>query len=220
MRRIFLLSPAQTGGPRADLVLNPHAGFDLARQLHRGESVSLGDLFSFLSGLYFRGKLGYARRFAQPSRNGIYVITSNKGLLPPDEPIDLAMFRSFGAVPIETDNPVYREPLVRDARRLAGILKKNDEAVLLGSISTAKYSEILLEAFGPRLKFPVDFIGRGDMSRGGLLLRRMREGVELEYGPLAGANIRGRRAPKLQPQKQRHAHLHASFGQCCEAIEE
>jgi hypothetical protein len=202
------------------MVLNPNAGFDLARQLHRGESVPLGDLFSFLSGLYFRGKLSYARRFAQPLKNGIWVITSNKGLLPPEEPIDMNTFRAFGGVPIETDNSEYRAPLERDARRLAGSLKGNDEAVLLGSISTGKYSEILLEAFGARLKFPVDFVGRGDMSRGGLLLRRMREGVELEYGALDGAVRRGPRAPKLQPQRQKHADLHASFACCCEAIED
>lgn len=202
------------------MVLNPNAGFDLARQLHRGESVPLGDLFSFLSGLYFRGKLGYARRFANPQKNGIWVITSNRGLLPPDEPIDMQMFRAFGAVDIDTDSPAYRKPLVRDAQRLAATLKDGDEAVLLGSISTGKYTEILLEAFEFRLKFPVDFIGRGDMSRGGLLLRRMREGVELEYGALQGAVLRGPRAPKLQPQRQKHQHLHASFACCCEAIEE
>jgi hypothetical protein len=202
------------------MVLNPNAGFDLARQLHRGESVSLGDLFTFLSGLYFRGKLGYARRFAQPRRNGIWVITSNRGLLSPEKQIDMPTFRAFGAVSIETDNPEYRMPLERDARRLAGSLKGSDEAVLLGSISTGKYSEILLEAFGPRLKFPIDFIGRGDMSRGGLLLRRMREGVELEYGALEGAMVRGPRAPKLQPQREKHQHLHASFACCCEAIED
>lgn len=202
------------------MVLNPDAGFELARQLHRGENVPLGELFSFLSGLYFRGKLGYARRFAQPARNGIWIITSNRGLLSPNEPIDLATFRSFGGVSIELDNPEYRKPLERDARRLAAGLKDGDEAVLLGSISTGKYSQVLLEAFGPRLKFPVDFVGRGDMSRGGLLLRRMREGIELEYGALEGAVLRGPRAPRLQPQKQKQQHLHASFGCCCEALED
>lgn len=201
------------------MVLNPNAGFDLARRLHRGESVPLGDLFSFLSGLYFRGKLGYARRFARPPKNGIWVITSNRGLLPPDEPIDIETFRAFGGVSIDNDSPDYRQPLVRDTQRLASSLKDGDEAVLLGSISTGKYTEVLLEAFGSRLKFPVDFIGRGDMSRGGLLLRRMREGVELQYEPFQGAVLRGPRAPKLQPQRQNHQQLHASFACCCEAIE-
>src|SRR3954470_233438 len=193
MRRIFLLSPAQTGGPRADMVLNPNAGFELARQLHRGESVTLGELFSFLSGLYFRGKLAYARGYARPAKNGVWIITSNRGLAPPELPIDLETFRAFGKVPIETGNRVYAEPLERDAQRLAATLKGDDEAVLLGSISTGKYAEILLRAFGARLKFPLDLVGRGDMSRGGLLLRRVREGVELDYAPLAGAVLRGPR---------------------------
>src|SRR3954451_8085998 len=197
MRRNFLLSPAQTGGPRADMVLNPNAGFELARQLQRGKSVALGELFSFLSGLYFRGKLAYARGYARPAKNGVWVITSNRGLVAPDEPIDLETFRAFGKVPIETANPVYAEPLERDALRIAATLKANDEVVLLGSISTGKYAEILLRAFGARLKFPLDFVGRGDMSRGGLLLRRVREGVELDYAPLAGAVLRGPRVAKL-----------------------
>jgi hypothetical protein len=220
MRRIFLLSPAQTGGPRADMVLNPNAGFELARQLQRGESVALGELFSFLSGLYFRGKLAYARGYARPAKKGVWVITSNRGLVAPDEPIDLETFRAFGKVPIETGNRVYTEPLERDVRRLAATLKPEDEVVLLGSISTGKYAEILLKAFGQRLKFPVDFIGRGDMSRGGLLLRRVREGVELEYASLEGAVRRGPRVAKLAPARLRFRDLHARFAQCCEAIEE
>ncbi|HUR44994.1 MAG TPA: hypothetical protein VMZ27_03880 [Candidatus Saccharimonadales bacterium] len=220
MRRIFLLSPAQTGGPRAEMVLNPNAGFELARQLHRGESVPIGELFSFLSGLYFRGKLAYARGFAKPGKKGIWIITSNKGLAPPEMRVDIEMFRAFGKVPINTDNRVYSEPLERDAFKLADSMKTNDEAVLLGSISTGKYAEILLKAFGSRLKFPVDFVGRGDMSRGGLLLRRVREGVELEYASLEGAVLRGKRPAKLAPSRIRHRDLHARFAQCCEAIED
>jgi len=33
------------------------------------------------------------------------------------------------------------------------------------------YVGALAAAFGDRLRFPVEFVGRGDMSRGGLLLR-------------------------------------------------
>jgi hypothetical protein len=202
------------------MVLNPDAGFELARQLHRGGSVTIGELFSFLSGLYFRGKLAYAREFAQPPKEGVWIITSNKGLVPPEMPIDLETFRAFGKVPIETDNPIYSRPLERDAVKLATTLKAMDEAVLLGSISTGKYAEILLKVFGTRLKFPVDFVGRGDMSRGGLLLRRMREGVELEYASLDGAVRRGQRPARLAPSRLRHRDLHARFAQCCEALED
>jgi hypothetical protein len=72
------------------------------------------------------------------------------------------------------------------------------DVVLLGSIATNKYAEILLESFGQQLKFPREFIGRGDMSRGGLMLRAVRSGQELEYVALSEVGSRrGRRPPKL-----------------------
>src|SRR4051812_30351510 len=85
--RIFLLSPANCGGRRAAMVLSPTASFRLASELRSDAGASLGDLFSFVSGLYFRGKLTYARRFAAPpdptdpvTAGGILVITPNVGL--------------------------------------------------------------------------------------------------------------------------------------------
>ena len=71
--------------------------------------------------------------------------------------------------------------------------------VLLGSIASAKYVDILLEVFGDRLLFPVEFVGRGDMSRGGLLLRSVRAGEQLTYVPVRGAVRHGPRPPKLPP---------------------
>jgi len=53
--------------------------------------------------------------------------------------------------------------------------------VLLGSIATPKYLEPLNEVLGPRLHVPQEFIGRGDMSRGALMLRCAAEGHELTY---------------------------------------
>ena len=69
--------------------------------------------------------------------------------------------------------------------------------MLLGSVASPKYVDILIGIFGERLRFPVDFVGRGDMSRGGLLLRKAREGVELPYVPVAGAVLHGSRPPRL-----------------------
>ena len=71
--------------------------------------------------------------------------------------------------------------------------------VLLGSVASPKYVDVLTAIFGERLKFPIDFVGRGDMSRGGLLLRQAREGVELPYVPVIGAVLHGARPPKLPP---------------------
>jgi hypothetical protein len=54
--------------------------------------------------------------------------------------------------------------------------------------------DVLLDVVGERLLFPTDFVGRGDMSRGALLLRAAREGRELAYEPVAGA------LPRLRPR--------------------
>lgn len=202
MHRIFILSPANSGGERARLIFNPRAGFDLARRLQRGERMPVGEIFSFLSGLYFRGKYTYSRTFARPpgKLKGAYVITSNRGLIPVEEPLSLEDLQDFSTVPIEHDEPRYFEPLQKDARTLARKAGTECEVVLLGSISTKKYAEPLMEFFGERLLFPSSFVGRGDMSRGGLLLRCVAEGRELEYISISGAIRHGKRPEKLAPK--------------------
>jgi hypothetical protein len=202
VHRIFLLSPANSGGERASLLFNPRAGFDLARRLQRGESISIGEIFSFLSGLYFRGKFTYAKAFGNPPGNlfGAYVITSNRGLLPLEHPLTLKDLREFGTVPIDPDEPRYRDPLEASAKALKKLARSKCEFVLLGSISTKKYAEPLLAHFGERLLFPPSFVGRGDMSRGGLLLRCVAEARELEYAPITGAIRHGKRPEKLPPR--------------------
>jgi hypothetical protein len=192
--RIFLLSPAHCGGKRATVLLNERAGFPLAQRL-RSAGVTLGEAFSFLSGLYFRGKLTYADRFARPPAGvpGVQVITTDRGLVAADTAVGVRDLRAFGTGDIRPDHPRYRTPLVRDAARLG----TDGEVVLLGSIATGKYVDVLLEVIGERLLFPTDFVGRGDMSRGALLLRAARDGNELAYEPVAGAIRRGRRARKV-----------------------
>jgi hypothetical protein len=198
--RIFLLSPVHCGGERAGLLFRERADFDLARRVRRPPGVALGEVFSFLSGLYFRGKLAYAQAFAVPPAGltGVYVITPNEGLRPADELVDLARLRRFAQVDIDADDARYHRPLRRDARRLAAVLGRGDEVVLLGSVATGKYVDPLTEALGERLRFPGDFVGRGDMSRGGLLLRSVRDGRELDYLPVAGAVRRGSRPARLE----------------------
>ena len=200
MSRIFLLSPAHCGGLRAQMVLRERASFDLAQRV-RVAGAPLGEVFSFLSGLYFRGKLTYARAFANAAdgRAGVFVITPTDGLRPADEPVDLARLRRFATVDIAGDDPRYREPLDRDARQLARRIGPGGEVVLLGSIATGKYVEPLLAVLGERLRFPADFVGRGDMSRGGLLLRCARAGTELTYVGVRDAVRRGPRPPRLPP---------------------
>ena len=200
MHRIFILSPANSGGERARLIFNPRARFELAHRLQRGEKAPIGEIFSFLSGLYFRGKQTYARAFARPVGTvaGAYVITSNRGLIELDQLLSLDELRNFAAVPIDPEEERYAKPLQADARKLAKTIGKECEVVLLGSISTNKYAEPMMEHFGERLMFPASFVGRGDMSRGGLLLRCVAEERELEYVPVSGAIRRGKRPEKLK----------------------
>jgi len=185
--RVFLLSPAHCGGKRAELLLSERATFPLADRLRRGAPVTLGEAFAFLSGLYFAGKLAYAERFsrAPAGSSGTLVITTSRGLVAADTPITLSDLQEFGAVSIRADDPRYRAPVARDAARIAQLA--NAEVILLGSVATGKYVDVLLESFGDRLLFPSAFAGRGDMSRGSLLLRAVRESSELAYEPVATA---------------------------------
>ena len=194
--RVFLLSPAHCGGKRAALLLRGAADFPLAVRLRSAEGISLGEAFGFLSGLYFRGKLAYASRFGRPRAGtaGVQVITTNRGLVAADVRVGLEDLRAFGLVDIQADDPRYRGPLVRDIARLAE--DPTVELVLLGSLATGKYVDVLLDVVGERLLFPKDFLGRGDMSRGALLLRAAREGRELAYEPAARA------LPRLRVSKR------------------
>ena len=196
--RVFLLSPANLGGKRARIVLNEQAEFDLAVRLRAG-GATVGDVFEFISGLYFRGKLAYSRAFAAPPPGGpaSVVITSGFGLISPETVITIEQLRAHASVPVHASEPRYRDPLERDARLLAASVGPDCDIVLLGSVASDKYVQPLIDIFGPRLLFPAEFVGRGDMSRGGLMLRCVRSGVELECVPVLGATLRGKRPPKL-----------------------
>jgi hypothetical protein len=205
--RIFLLSPASSAGERARLVFNPTAQFPLAQALRTREGAPLGEVFTFLSGLYFRGKLGYARAFARPPVGvpGVVVITPSEGLVSPESPVNLPRLRQWAGVPIDAGEPRYRGPLMRDARLIDDAAGARCEVVLLGSIASGKYVDVLLEVFGTRLVFPSAFVGRGDMSRGGLMLRCVDEGRELDYVPVATSVRHGARPPRLPRRRPRPA---------------
>jgi hypothetical protein len=211
-RRVFLLSPADSSGRRARLLLNDKARFELAMRV-RESGAPLGEIFSFISGLYFRGKLAYARTFAEATIAGVassvLIITASRGLLPPEACLRTAELKDMASVPITVSDLRYRVPLERDAARLASQLGKTYEVVLLGSIATPKYVDPLLSIFGDRLLFPAEFVGRGDMSRGGLMLRSAREGIQLAYTPVRNATRHGVRPPKLPKIFNESAKRHA-----------
>jgi hypothetical protein len=202
--RIFLLSPARLDGERARLLFRPATMFPLARALHSGEGATIGEVFSFLSGLYFRGKLAYAEAFARPPKKlekGIFIITTNRGLLTPSTHVSLDDLASLAQTEIDHSSEQFRIPFQRDAQLIANSLGRLGEPVLLGSIASAKYIDVLLSVFDKHLLFPREFVGRGDMSRGGLLLRCVDANLELAYTPVRGAVRRGLRPPKLPPRR-------------------
>ena len=201
--RVFLLSPAYAGGQRAQMILSSRAQFDLAKKIRGKSGATIAEVFTFLSGLYFRGKFAYATAFARPVRGtpAVFVITPTRGLVDAATRIHLDDLRKFAAVDIHEDDRRYRLPIERDARLLLNKLPVESDVILLGSIATGKYIDVLIETFRERLRFPADFVGRGDMSRGGLMLRCAVDRQELAYIAVAGAIVNGKRPPKLAPRR-------------------
>src|SRR2546421_1260861 len=167
---MFLISPANCGGERAAVLLREQADFPLARQVRAPEGAPLGEVFSFMSGLYFRGKLAYARAFGRPPQGlpGGLVISPTEGLRYPEERVTRARLLAWAEVDIDLAEPRYLAPFTAHVQALAAALDRRCRIVLLGSVATPKYVQPLLQAFGERLLFPSDFVGRGDMSRGAL----------------------------------------------------
>ena len=189
--RVFLLSPANCRGRRAQQVLSPKAAFSVAARL-RTEGVPIGELFAHMSGLYFRGKITYARKFGRA-----FVITPDQGLIPAETAITSQVLMRYADAEIDVANPGYRAPLEQTARALDNEIGADGQFVLLGSIASEKYVQVLSAIFGHRLVFPATFVGRGDMSRGGVLLRAAAASQELEYVPVIGAVRHGARPPRL-----------------------
>lgn len=195
---VFLLSPANTAGKRARAMLERRDGSSMVQDL-AARGVPIGEVFSFLSGLYFRGKRVYAERFGVPPPGypGALVIVPGRGLVGLDVLVSRHDLEQMAAVRVDPDSVRFVTALREDATRLGAHLCAEDRVVLLGSIATEKYVEPLLEVLGSRLWFPEAFAGRGDMSRGGLLLRCAAAGRELRYVRTLGASRHGPRPPRL-----------------------
>jgi hypothetical protein len=195
--RVYLLSPARTNSVRALQLLESES--PLGVELRSPQGAPIGEVFAWLSSLYFRGKLAYASRFgaADLAAPGALVITPGHGLCRASTRVRAAELVAMGQIEVDAENPTFVEPLLRDAARLLKSAPDTAGFVLLGSIATPKYVEPLLSVLGERLLFPQEFVGRGDMSRGGLLLRAAREGNQLAYVPVHSATRSGPRARRI-----------------------
>jgi hypothetical protein len=188
------------------MVFRARAAFDVAVRLRSPTGAPLGDVFSFISGLYFRGKAAYTRAFghAPPGLSAGLVISPSEGLRFLDEPVTVDRLRSWAEVAIDARNSRFTEPLLEHATALARAYGGGARFVLLGSIATDKYVSPLTRVLGERLLFPSDFVGRGDMGRGALLLRAVRAGHELRYEPVERAARRGPRASSVAARPPAH----------------
>jgi hypothetical protein len=182
--KIFLLSPANTSGLRAKQLTSPRSNFDAARLYRSPEGVPISIAFAFMSALYFRGKITYALHFADPTPDGVFIIAPGFGLVPYDWRITEERMKVMSKTNVDVRVRKYRKPLERDAAALANALGTDAEIVLLGSVASGKYVDILRPLLGHRLRFPAAFAGMGDMARGGLMLRAVRANRELEYTTL------------------------------------
>jgi hypothetical protein len=201
--RIFLLSPAKAGGRRYSILTSDKASFELALKFRAG-SATLGEIYSFISGLYFRGKIAYAAAFGAvlgQSSNAL-VIVPGLGLLPPETVFSSEQLRATAQIEVDEDNPIHHDALLAAAGSLDRATGHQCSFVLLGSVASAKYTTALLKVLDHRLLFPAEFVGRGDMSRGGIMLRSAASGEELTYIPVTGAQLRGPRPARLNPEQR------------------
>lgn len=200
--RIFLLSPAKAGGRRYSILTSDKASFELALKFQAG-SATIGEIYSFISGLYFRGKIAYAAAFGGgPDHSNALVIVPGLGLLPPETVFSPEQLRATAHIDVDEDNPIHHDTLLAAAVSLDLATGSQCSFVLLGSVASAKYTSALLKVLDQRLLFPAEFVGRGDMSRGGIMLRRAASGEELTYIRVSGSQLRGPRPARLDPKKK------------------
>ncbi len=200
--KVFVLSPATTHGAKARVLTATEPRTPSARRLHGAQGMMLGEAFSYLSGLYFRGKLAYARTFATAppclGGAGIYVITPTDGLLDPDSVLGVADLERFAsAAEGSTAGRIAFERAVQSLERAMG---PSCDVVLLGSVGSRKYSDVLEPVLGDRLLFPRRLYNEGQIQRGALLLEHAERGEELEYAPLA--RLRSELGQNRQPKER------------------
>ena len=171
-------------GIRGQRLLSETGPSELARRL-RESSAPIGEVYRFISSLYFRGKLEYAEKFQNPPSGvaGVQIITGH-GLMLPQTTISLTELRRISATEIDAGNSDYRRSLDCDLLKLREMSSGETEIILLGSIATSKYITPIREVFGERFLFPKEFRGLGDMSRGSILLKCCSQGRELAYLPV------------------------------------
>ncbi len=192
--QLFLLSPAYCGGRRAGYLLREGSTLPLAMRLAAG-TLTLGEAFSFMSGLYFRGKLGYAQAFGRHETPAL-VITPTRGLLPPETLVTPASAARVRDVDVDADDrPLSRGRSIAACGRSRDRCRPRRASSCWAALRPASTLTCSTRTFGERLHFPSDFVGRGDMSRGGLMLRCVAPGPSSTYTVVSSRGAAPRHAP-------------------------
>ena len=144
----------------------------------------------------------YASRFGRPppSLPPALVITPTRGLQSPSLPISRSLIEEFAS--LDWHRPT-RAFWIRSSRVRVSFVHRSSQRCAWscsGASRRAGTSSRWRASSRAGCNYPAEFVGRGDMSRGGLLLRHAEEGRELDYVPLAaGLTRHGAKPPKLPP---------------------
>ncbi|HVS65001.1 MAG TPA: hypothetical protein VMT85_16025 [Thermoanaerobaculia bacterium] len=185
----FLISPASLHGVRGRRLLAPGASGVWPRRLRGGAPI--GELFTAVSSLYFRGKLAYALRFG--GAGGTLVIAPGVGLVTPEWRLDREAALRMSEIRVRSSEDAYRRPLEQALRRLLD--ETGGDFVFLGSLATDRYLAVLAPLLGSRLLTPAALYGMGNMRRGSVLLEAAESGEELEYVPCRPPQARRSKRP-------------------------
>jgi hypothetical protein len=141
--------------------------------------------------------------------DGFPLLASVAGSAPLDGAVDSIGLRALLAGDGRRDHRDGRQSRLDEAdvddalqrvRYLAYAVSGADGDPSPGAHRGRSYVDPLVRAFGYRLFFPPDFVGRGDMSRGGLMLRAASSGEELTYALVEGTTLHGPRPARFTPR--------------------
>ena len=175
--RVFLLSPAHLGGERARILMRPEASFDLAarvrekRRCARRRDLRVSERALLPRQAHLRGRV---RGGAASPRSRRPTSSPPTAGWPPCTSASITRARPRWAASTSTARRGLSQA-ARARRQEAGEAdrRRRGGAARLGGVDEV-HRRARARCSSARLVCPVDFVGRGDMSRGSLMLQARR----------------------------------------------